>query len=282
MTNAISKRDGFAQYIRRVIHERCSVFLSEPTQLERLESIVLALVPKNPKLLECSPESVALCLKYCAELQLEPSSALGHCYLIPRYSKSIGGYECTFLVGYKGYLELCRRYANVESIYAGVVYQGESFSVDVSNQGVEVKHAPSFETSLDRSPSAVVASYVMIRSMDGSCSVEWCTRNEIDERRKAGGSRGFSPWNTHFGRMARKCAIRKLFDGGAIQLSPAMARANEIEMLGEVEILKEERRSPAPRQIERTMAPIEHSPELELVSKESDGAPVDGLFEDSE
>ena len=273
MSSQLSKRQGFEQHVHRVITERCMEFLESPEAATRLQKLVLAMVPKSPKLLECTPASVALCLMHCAELGLEPSSTLGHVYLIPRYSSKTRSQECSFLVGYKGYMELARRSGDVRTMYAGVVYAGEEFAINISSAGVEVSHKPSFDVTLDRSPEAVVASYVIMTTRSGGTYTEWCTKAEIDERRKAGGSKGFSPWSTHFDRMARKSAIRKLFDGGTVPLSPQMARANEIEMMAEIAELRMRRTEP--REQPR---PPRVMPALELIAKPEDGPPVDGLF----
>ena len=57
--NQLTKREGFSNYVSKVVNDRCATFLAEPEQRERLTKLVMGLVPKNPKILECTPTSVA-------------------------------------------------------------------------------------------------------------------------------------------------------------------------------------------------------------------------------
>ena len=271
--NQLTKREGFSNYVSKVVNDRCATFLSEPEQRERLTKLVMGLVPKNPKILECTPASVAMCLLHCAEWGLEPSTTTGHAWLIPRWSKQAGSQELTFLVGYKGFLELAHRVGNVRTIYAGVVYDGEDFTISIDPSGVSIRHVPSLARDFDRSDDALVASYVIVTTHDGGTYSEWCTRDEIDQRRKAGGSRRFSPWSTHFPRMARKCAIRKLFAGGAVpmtgQAAHQLRKAVEVDIEAELRDMREAREPTPP-------------PPLTLLEGDSDSdpEPMPGLFAD--
>ena len=271
--NQLTKREGFSNYVSKVVNDRCATFLSEPEQRERLTKLVMGLVPKNPKILECTPTSGAMCLLHCAELGLEPSTTTGHATMIPRWTKQAGSQELTFLVGYKGFLELAHRVGNVRTIYAGVVYDGEDFTISIDPSGVSIRHVPSLARDFDRSDDALVASYVIVTTHDGGTYSEWCTRDEIDQRRKAGGSRRFSPWSTHFPRMARKCAIRKLFAGGAVpmtgQAAHQLRKAGEGDIEAELRDMREARERTPP-------------PPLTLLEGDSDSdpEPMPGLFAD--
>ena len=257
-------RAGLGSFVEGVIRRECMEFLQSEAAASRLRKLMLDAVPRNPKILECAPESVALCLMTCAELGLQPSAALGHIYLIPRWSKRAGGQELGFIVGYKGYLELIRRNCDVANIFASVAYRGEEFTITVDSNGPAIHHVPSLE-DIDRSPEAVLASYVVVRMNSGAVYSEWCSRSEIMERKAASGSRGFSPWQTHFDRMARKCAIRKLVDGGTLPLVDDSAlRANQLEVEAELEATVERQAATAPR--------FEALPE-------SDAPPLEGLFD---
>jgi len=265
--NELSKREGFANYVERVVSDRCATFLARPEQRDRLARLVMGLVPKNPKILECTPASVAMCLLHCAELGLEPSTTTGHAWLIPRWSKQAKANELTFLVGYKGFLELAHRVGNIRTIYAGVVYEGEDFTVSIDGNGVAIHHTPNLSRGFDRSDDALIASYVIVTTSDGGTYSEWCTRDEIDQRRAAGGSRSFSPWSTHYPRMARKSAIRKLFGGGAVpmtgQAAHQLRKAIEIDVEAELREIREK--------AEARPAPL-------ILLDGDDSEPLDGLF----
>lgn len=241
--NQISLRQRFEGLATTVINDKCAEFLDKPEQRKRMLRVALAAAAKNPKIFECAPQTVALALMHCAELRLEPSSVLGHAYLIPRYSKQLRGQECTFLIGYKGYLELARRSGEIASMVAQVVYDGEGFSVTIEDGEARIRHDIAFGKGAARRDEDIIASYCIVKMKDGSVYADWCDRTEIDERRKAGGDRSFSPWSTHYARMARKSAIRKLLAGGMVPLSAEMLRAHEIETEIEAAIATEVRAS---------------------------------------
>ena len=266
----LTRRQQFDGYISRVINDRCATFLNEPEQRQRLQRLVMALVPRNNKILECTPQSVAMCLLFCAELGLEPSTTTGHCWLIPRWSKQAQSNELTFMVGYKGYLALAHRCGNIRTIYSGCVYEGEQFDIMVDSNGMNIRHVPRLEADFDRSDDRLIASYVIVSTTDGGTYSEWCSRAEIDKRRKAGGARKFSPWSTHFERMARKCAVRKLFGGGTVPMTgngaAQLAKAVQIESDFEMKMIREaQQQTPAP---------------LSILA--GDAEPIDGLFDGGE
>jgi recombination protein RecT len=189
---------------------------------ERVAKVVLVEASRNPALLECSMPSVAESIMLSAQLGLEPGHTLGHIYFIP-YGK-----KCTPIIGYKGYLELARRSGQVARLDARVVYAGEPFEVSAGLKP-DIKHK--IRGDVDRSDNKLIAAYAVAILKDGSEYFEVLWRSEIDTtkgRSKAGNSRN-SPWNTDYARMARKTAIRALFNGGTVPMSFEIATAIELD-----------------------------------------------------
>jgi recombination protein RecT len=93
---------------------------------ERLIRVVFTTAMKNPKILDCSRESILGAIMQCAQLGLEP--ILGRAYLIP-YSnnKNISGkwvkvMECQFQPGYQGLIDLARRTGTISDVMGYNVY----------------------------------------------------------------------------------------------------------------------------------------------------------------
>ena len=68
---------------------------------DRFVRIAITTIRQNPKLAQCSQESLLGALMVSAQLGLEPGT-LGQCYLIPFENKKLGKVECQFQIGYKG------------------------------------------------------------------------------------------------------------------------------------------------------------------------------------
>lgn len=195
--------------------------------------IVFAEFVRNPKLKDCTPNSLKLAVLTASQMGLQLASPLGEAYLIPRWDKKAGANVCSLQIGYKGLLRLLRNSGEIQTVIAEPVYEGETFEVSIDTtkkSPVEIRHGVKL-AGIDRSPAKVVASYCIVVTKDGGRYAAWCTRDEIEDRRQRGASgQGRStPWDTDYAAMARKCAILKLTRGGTVPLSSEVQRLVEHE-----------------------------------------------------
>ena len=97
---------------------------------DRLYQMCVSAINKTPKLAECSPQSVLSCFMTCSALGLEPSNVdgLGRAYVLPFRNKKTGGMEATFIMGYRGMIDLARRSGQLVDISARAVHKGDEFS----------------------------------------------------------------------------------------------------------------------------------------------------------
>ena len=116
------------------IKKKLEMALPKWLSIDRLLRVVFSSVLKNPKLLECTTESLLSAVMQCAQLGLEP--ILGRAHLIPyRNKKLIDGkwqkvLECQFQPGYQGLVDLAERSGKVETVKAHVVYENDTFEIE--------------------------------------------------------------------------------------------------------------------------------------------------------
>lgn len=171
-------------------------------------------------------------LMQAAQLGLE-LGPLGHCYLIPyakkdRRTGNVAGYEVTFILGYKGMIELARRSGNMRSVYANEVCENDFFELGYGSGG-QLVHRP--ELRKDRGDWFGV--YAFAELDEGGYQYLFMSRQEI-ERIRDTYSMAYnndkykkSPWHTEPIEMAKKTAIRRLFK--SLPVSVEVARALELE-----------------------------------------------------
>ena len=180
-----------------------------PLTPERLLSVTMTEIRKNPKLRECSQASLVGSIIQSAQLGLEPGSALGHCYLIPFWNNRLRSLECQFMLGYRGMLALARRSGSIVSIDARVVYAADHFDL-LYGTTTEIVHKP----KLSGEKGGVVGVYAVAQLQGGGTQVDYMPVEEILKIRDS--SKGVqsgkdTPWKTHFEEMAKKTVVRRLF-----------------------------------------------------------------------
>lgn len=120
---------------------------------DRMSRIALTAFRRTPKLAECDPRSVFAAVIQASQLGLEPDT-LGRAYLIPyKVNKKVGNrweahYECQFIPGWKGLVELMNR-SGQGTAWTGAVYAGDSFEFALGDSPF-VKHIPAGEYANDK------------------------------------------------------------------------------------------------------------------------------------
>jgi recombination protein RecT len=207
-----------------------------PTHItgDRLIRTALTSFSKNPKLLECSPESLLGCVIQSAQLGLMPDGILGEAHLIPFWNSKKGAFECQFIPGYKGLVSLAFRSGQVSTFQGRVVYDSDFFEYEY---GIDDKliHRPSGKMGM------VTHAYAVLKYANGGRMFEVMTVDEINyirdtsanyKQAKKSGTEAFSVWNTYYEAMAIKTVIRKL--SKLAPLSPEFQRAVSLDEQAEV------------------------------------------------
>jgi recombination protein RecT len=192
---------------------------------ERLYQLCVSTINKEPKLAECSPESVLSCFMKCSALGLEPSAVdgLGRAYILPFGNKNsrTGEKDATFIIGYKGIIDLARRSGELKSIHAQAVYQGDDFDAWEDETGQHFRfHAAS---CADHSEKTLTDVFVNVQLVNGGFVFEHMTKQEVDQIRRRSKSANNGPWVSDYEAMAKKTVIRRVFPNLPVSVNAASA-----------------------------------------------------------
>lgn len=177
-----------------------------PKHLDAEQYVRAALteVKRTKGLAECDATSLLGGLMLASRLGLE-LGPLGHAYLLPFRNKTTGRTEATFVLGYRGILDLAWRSGRLKSIEAHEVCRNDEFDFAY---GLEPKlvHKPAIEGER----GAAYAYYGVAHFKDGGYYFLVMSRAEVEEHRKRSRSKDNGPWITDFNAMARKTIIRAM------------------------------------------------------------------------
>lgn len=176
---------------------------------DKLIRVAMTSIQRNPKLMDCTQQSLLGAIMTCAALGLEPDQFLGQAYLVPYWNSKKKCYEAQLIPGYRGYISLARRTGEVQSVSSQVVYQNDHFDLQYG-----------LNERLDHSPCEgdrgdVKGAYVIFRYKDGSYSFDYMPIHDILEIAKRSQTYDkernvwTGPWDTDMGEMAKKTVIKR-------------------------------------------------------------------------
>lgn len=227
--------------VRLIQQFESQIKLALPAHLtpSRITRIIVTEIRKNPLLAECDQASLFGAIIQTAQLGLEPGSGLGQAYLIPYRNGTTGRYECQFITGYQGMVDLAERSGQV-TVEAHCVYQKDKFEVQLGTDAW-IKHEPYFG-EIDANghltasePGPLIATYAVARYKDGRYKFRILPLHEIEKARKSSqvGRQNKGPWRDFYDEMAKKTAIRRLFK--LLPKSPEILRVQELEDREEID-----------------------------------------------
>jgi len=156
---------------------------------DRLIRTSFSAIMKNPKLLQCSQESIFNSLVQCAELGLEP--ILGRAYLIPYWNSRTRVLECQFQPGYQGLIDLARRSNTIADVWGMNVYENDNFSINFG-MNRDLTHRPWYMNPNHTEPGRCLGAYVVWQLKDGTKHPEFMPLYEIEKRRAVSQSYKFA------------------------------------------------------------------------------------------
>jgi recombination protein RecT len=195
MTKALTKFKELArdervlQRFEEVLGEKAAGFIASLTSM----------VSDNTALQRCTHKSILTSAIKAAVLDLPIEPSVGFAYVVPF------GQEATFILGYKGMIQLAIRTGQYESINAGPVYQGEEIR--------KVRLTGNIDIVGEAVSDEAIGYFAYFKMRNGYEKHVYMTIEEIHEHAKKYSKSYGNPksaWTTNFGDMARKTVLRRL------------------------------------------------------------------------
>jgi len=251
MTAVDRRRGQMRKTLRDMLakgRDRYAAVLPRHLTPERMANLALTASTLNPKLLDCSPESVCLALLCASQTGIEPDGYHGH--LIPY------GTQCTFVPDFKGLIQLALN--NGVVVDAQAVYENDEFVYELGSTP-RIVHRP----AIDEERGELRCAYAIAHFKDGRSKFIVATKSDIAKRRNvsAAKNKADSPWQQWPEMMAVKTSVKML--SKYLPRSPEMTAATAADDAAELGIQQQPTSIPGqlphPSIPSRTDALVQHT-----------------------
>lgn len=205
MLNALLDSEGYRKRFDELLGKRAPQFISS----------IISTVNADSKLQQAfvnAPVTVIQAALKAATFDLPIDTTLGYAYIVPYNNKKENGsyqMEATFVIGYRGMLQLAMRTGCYEKINVVDVREGELKRYDRLTEDVEIDFV---EDEDARETLPIVGWCGYFRMTNGMEKTIYMTRRQIErheEKNRKGKYMG-KGWRENFDSMAAKTVLRRL------------------------------------------------------------------------
>lgn len=201
LTTLDNRVNTIGRYINTpAFRDQIQLALPQGHEAGRFARLILNEVRRNPKLADCTVESLLGVAMACAQTGLEPGPT-GLCYII-KYGK-----EATYQLGYKGMLNLCWNSAGIVGVASEVVREKDPVFEYDEGSDAYVK----FQRRLDGERGEPIAVFAALKTVGGGNIIRVMTTEEIEKHRKqySKDTRDDAAWVTAWDEQACKTVLKK-------------------------------------------------------------------------
>lgn len=167
---------------------------------DRMIQMSTTLITRNPKIAECTAESIVGAILQSSLLGFQPIAELGQCYFVP-YAGQV-----QLQIGYRGWVTLGYRSDRVSLIDAHAVFKADEFEYEYGAEP-KLRHVPRNESK------EVVFAYAKVQLKGGAVLFRVLNRSEIEDLRRRNAMQKGEPtgaWKTDYPDMACAKVVKKL------------------------------------------------------------------------
>lgn len=191
---------------------------------DKLVSVVMNSIRRNPRIAECTLMSVFDCVMTSAQLGIPPDDVRGLAYIIPFNNNKKGVVEAQLMIGYKGFIHLAKESGEVVNVWSRVVYDKEPFDFE-EGLNPTLYHKPLPPSERGNAKGA----YTCVELKSGLKGFTFMWEDDIQAIRKRSKAANDGPWVSDPDEMRKKTTIRR--DMKTRDLSPKMNQAVALDEL---------------------------------------------------
>lgn len=169
---------------------------------ERFQAAFMTAAAGEPKIFQCSPQSIRTALLKCAADGLVPDGR--QAALVPFRVKD-GPMICQYIPMVQGIISRARELGDIEGINAQPIYEKDHF---IWHQGDDEKidHTPA---TLGKPRGEIIGAYAIFKVAGRIVHREVMDKDAIDKARAVSMAKNSPAWNNWYSEMARKTVIRR-------------------------------------------------------------------------
>ena len=228
MSNQVMTKPKFSVAIQTDAYQKLiNNTLGDTDRARRFIASISSAVAINKDLQECDAGTVLSGALLGEALNLSPSPQLGQYYLVP-FKDKVKGKVATFILGYKGYIQLAIRSGNYKKINVIEIKEGELEEFNLMTEEIKVNLIQDDE---QRENTPTAGYYAMFEYLNGFKKAIYWSKNKMinhaDKYAPAFSKKGYellkagkvkqddmwkysSHWYKNFDDMAKKTMLRQL------------------------------------------------------------------------
>ena len=205
--------------------------LKDPDRCAGFITAITSAVAVNPQLQECEPATILSAGLLGETLKLSPSPQLGQYYLVPFNDTKNGRKVATFVLGYKGYIQLAVRSGQYRKLNAMAVKEGELIKYDPLNEEIEIRL---IADDRKREMTPTIGYCAMFEYLNGFHKALYWSKEKMEAHATKysmgyRAKKGYTFWEKDFDGMAIKTMLRQLISKWGI-MSIEFQKAYEADM----------------------------------------------------
>lgn len=173
------QKQTFSNYIAQPnIKNWLNGLLGNPVESQKFISSMTSAVSTNPALQECDYGTVISSALLANALNLSLSPQLGLCYIVPFEDRKNNRKVATFILGYKGYIQLAIRSGLYRKLNVLAIKDGELINYDPLNEEIEVKL---IEDDEEREKTPTIGYYAMFEHINGFKKAMYWSKKKMEQ-----------------------------------------------------------------------------------------------------
>lgn len=217
MSNTIQRKPSFSAMLQTPAYQQAITnALTDKKEIQKFTAAITSVVATNPAIAECESSTILSSALLGHSLGLVPSPQLGQYYFVPFKDRRNGRTTATFVIGYKGYVQLAVRSGMYKNLNVLEVKEGE---LKMFNRLTEEYEFEWIDDDTKREATPTIGYVAYFEYITGFHKMLYWTKDKMkahalrySQGYKSDVNKGtnYTFWSKDFDGMAKKTMLRQL------------------------------------------------------------------------